>query len=140
MSIAFGLRADLEGNLDDGTPKFGGGVLNVGDNQALDLAQSLRDGGGVIVVPEADAQLLAILDLHPALKRVAGKDKEPTVDTLDGLTAQQLRQEATNRGLEVGTAKKDAVLKALREYDAAVAAGDQDAANNVTVGDAGKEA
>jgi hypothetical protein len=119
MSIAYSTRG--------GYTAENCGVLAVGDS-SLDVRAALEDGKGVLVVSDGDTLTQAVLDEYPALKRVRVPD-DPTgglTDSLEGLPASALRDEARERGLKAG-GSKDELLAAIRTHDAN-AAGDEQSA------------
>lgn len=122
------LEADADGNPTKtvDVPAFGGGLIALGDDDELDLAEALEAGGGTITV-DASAKPLAvtILDELPVLKRVrAPIDADVKVGYRDR-TAKANRDEASNRGI-AGAARASAedLVAALEADDARAAAGE----------------
>lgn len=103
------------------------GVLAVGDT-SLDVRAALEDGDGVLIVADGDTLTQAVLDQYVPLKRVVVPDKPAggLTDSLEGLPASALRDEAKQRGLKA-SGSKDELLAAIRTHDAN-AAGDEQSA------------
>jgi hypothetical protein len=113
-SVAYALRAEHEDT-------FAGAVLCVGSlGESLDTAQALKEGKGVIVVPDTDTFAITALDQHPQFERVAVPEAsaEPA-DRFDGLTVPELRTEAERLGVEKPGRSREEVLAAVREAQAA---------------------
>lgn len=108
MSVAFSLRAD---HVED----YLGGVLAVG-NSSVDVKAALDQGDGVIVVPDTDHQLVAILDDYPPLKRVpVPEEPAAVVDPLEDLSVAELRNQAKSAGVDkTGGLSKDELVAAIR--------------------------
>lgn len=103
---AYALTADYTGDVEvvlaDGTPetrpKFGGGLLAVGDGD-FDVAAELDAGGGTIVVYSHDVRLVALLDAYPALKRVTPPPGPKVVNPYARRDVETLRHLARIRGV-----------------------------------------
>lgn len=137
---AFALRSDYEGTVEqDGeqVPKFGGGLLAVGDGD-FDVAEELLKGDGTIVVPVTDQRLLDLLDQYPALKGVTvPAGATATVSPYERRTADEVRMLAGLRDIAgAKSASKERAARALEVHDVALAAGDQEAANAITIDNA----
>jgi hypothetical protein len=134
MSIAYALRAEYEGTVEDfdgGTvPRFLGGILAVGP-RSIDVRAELKAGGGTIVVDESDTLLVNVLDGYAPLKRVAAHDAPATISPYDGPKVDELRAEASLRDLATGGTKAELVAR-LEAHDEAVKTGDQAGASNPT--------
>jgi len=90
------------------------GPISHGDGD-FDLPGALKDGKGKIVVPDEDTALIARLDDHAGLKRVATpKEPETIVDRFEDMTMDQLRDEANRLGIDKPGRSKDEVLAAVR--------------------------
>lgn len=139
MSIAYGLRAEYEGTVEqDGAqvPRYLGGLIALGEGRDLDVAQALRDGAGTIVIEETDTLAVVALDAYAPLKRVPAHDADATIPSqyADRPVA-DLRADLRARGLDTSGAKTDLVAR-LDDADRAVAAGEQP--GTVTTGDEGR--
>lgn len=130
-TVAFALRADYEGEVDvtleDGSvetrPKFAGGLLAVGDGD-FDVAEELEAGDGYIVVYEHDSRLVDLLDIYPALKRVATPAGAEAVNPYLRRSHDDLKLQASLRDLEgLGHASKGKLSDVLLAHDAELAAG-----------------
>jgi glutathione S-transferase len=109
VSIAFSPKGKLKAD------SFG--TIAVGDS-TVNLHDALKDGDGVIVVPESDAILRVILEEHPDFRRVSvPDDAEHLTDSLDALSATQVRDEAKKRGLKA-VGSRDEILASIRTHDA----------------------
>lgn len=122
------LEADADGNPTKtvDVPAFGGGLIALGDDDELDLAEALEAGGGIITV-DASAKPLAvtILDELPALKRVTTPvGGDPVVGYRDR-TVKANRDEASNRGIAgASRASAEDLVAALEADDRRAAAGE----------------
>lgn len=118
-TTAYGLRADFA----DG---FGGGVVSFGpDGSSLDLGELFPSPDAVVVVDELDAELLALLDAQPALKRVPAEDRAATLRRYDFMGTDALRHEAARRGITgAGSASSSSIRAGLVEQDRRVLAGE----------------
>lgn len=143
-SIAYALREEFEGTVevfdtqedfDAGNgrevPKFAGGTFAIGEGETFDVAAELEEGEGVIVVDDRDQVLVMALDEYPALKRVAVPEGREPLREYDGQSVGTLRAECRRRGLAVGGTKPQ-LIERLEANDAAVAAGDQEGAQDPT--------
>lgn len=109
MAVAYAPRAGF-------TADSAGRFIAVGDS-TLDVRAALKKGGGQIVVPDHDTLAQAVLDEHPALKRVSAKDTddEAVTDRFEDLTATQLRDIAkTEFGIDSPPRSRDDLLAAVR--------------------------
>lgn len=108
MSIAYALRAQYDND------EYLGGVLAVG-NGDIDVRAALKAGDGVIVVPDSDTLMQAVLDAYAPLKRVAvpKDDPPPAVDQLEDLKVTALRDEAKVLGVETRGLNKDELITAI---------------------------
>lgn len=109
--VAYSLRAEH-------ADTFAGAVLCVGPNgEALDTAAALKEGKGVIVVPDTETYAVTALDGHPQFKRVAVPDKPaaPPVDHHEAMTVAQLRDEAKGMGIESPGRSREELLASVRE-------------------------
>jgi hypothetical protein len=121
--IAFALRAEHEGTVQQGdeqVPKFGGGVLFVGDGD-FHLRDELDAGDSVITVPITDDALISILDALPVFKRVpAPANPKKVVSPYDRRSIEALRFDAELRGLrQAGSLSKARLVRALQAHDEA---------------------
>jgi hypothetical protein len=107
--VAYALRAEH-------ADTFGGAVLCVGPNgEALDTAQALKKGKGMIVVSENDTYTLSALDQHLQFKRVAVPEKAPDpVDRFEEMTVAALRDEAQSLGVEHPGRSREELLASVR--------------------------
>jgi hypothetical protein len=124
--IAYALRSDLEGTVDvelaDGTqetrPKFGGGVLAVGDGD-FHVADTLEAGGGTIVIRAHDQQLADVLDAYPALKRVAAPENPAAiVSPYERRSTDALRHLVSLRDADGEGSSRAALIERLEYQDA----------------------
>lgn len=119
--IAFALRAEYDGTVEqDGeqVPKFGGGVLFVGDGD-IHIRDELEAGGGVITCRASDSALVALLDAYPALKR-ATTNPAHVISPYARRETEALRFDADLRGLrQAGSLSRARLVKALEAHDAA---------------------
>lgn len=108
MSIAYALRAQFDND------QYLGGVLAVGDGD-IDVRAALKDGDGVILVPDSDTLMQAVLDAYAPLKRVpVPKDDPPAaVDRLEEKTVSELRDDAKTLGVETRGLSKDDLITAI---------------------------
>lgn len=107
--IAFGLTEEYSGEVEiedeDGkavkVPKFGGGVLAVGDGD-IHLRDELDAGGGAICVHANDQRLVDLLRAYPALEEVDAPAKPAkVVNPYDRRQDDDLRHLASLRDLDV---------------------------------------
>lgn len=121
--IAYALRAEHVGTVEqDGeqVPKFGGGVLFVGDGD-FHLRDELQAGDGVITVRASDSALVALLDAVPVLKR-ATPNPDHVVSPYTRKDTDTLRFHADLRGLQQsGSLSRNRLIKALDAHDVAQA-------------------
>lgn len=130
-TVAFALRADYEGTVDveleDGSvetrPKFGGGLLAVGDGD-FNVGDALEEGDGTIVVYQHDSRLVDLLEAYPALKRVSAPRGAEAINPYGRRTHDDLKLLASLRDLEgLGHASRDRLADVLLAHDAELAAG-----------------
>lgn len=130
-AVAFALRAEYEGHVDveleDGStetrPKFGGGLLAVGDGD-FNVGETLEEGSGTIVVYAHDSRLIDLLEAYPALKRVAVPAGAEPINPYVRRSRDDLRLQASLRDLEgLGNASHDRLATALLAHDGELAAG-----------------
>lgn len=134
-AVAFALRAEYEGTetieVDGSTetvPKFGGGVLAIG-NSDFHVADELAAGDGTIVVHAGDQQLIDVLSVYPALKAVPVPDKAKPVSQYARQPLDDLRQTASLRDIHgAASLSKAKLVKALEAHDRQLAQGNQAAA------------
>lgn len=128
-TLAYALRSEFDGTVDvqpdvdsDATeerPKFGGGVLAVGDGD-FDVAGALDEGGGVITIYAHDQLLRDLLDAYPPLKRVGDAGGAP-VSPYARQTEDALRHTASLRDIEhAGSASRTQLEDALLADDARI--------------------
>lgn len=144
-TVAFALTADYEGTVEvfdtvedkeNGTGRvvdvFQGGIIAIpGRDEDFDVKEHLTAGDGVIVVSAGDAPLVLALDEYVALKRVPAPDAAEPVSAYGSQRATDLRTLARTRGIDIPSGStKDDIVALLEAQDAAVAAGDQGAADN----------
>lgn len=99
--IAYALTADYQGTVDiDGAevPKFGGGVLAVGDGD-FHVRDTLDAGDGFIVVSENDQTLIDLLDAYPAVMRVDPPTGASAISAYERRSDDALAHLASLRGL-----------------------------------------
>ena len=119
-TIAYALRADHEA---DGPEPFGGGLIRLGEDRDLNIAEALDAGKGRIVVASTDHVAALALDAYTPLKRVPAGNAALTVTRWEAATATDLQAELKLRDLPVA-GKKAELLERLVAHDAAVATGD----------------
>lgn len=126
--IAFALTEEYAGTVDqidaDGNPhtvpKFGGGMLAVGDGD-FGVASELQRGDGTITVWAADAPLVELLRAYPALEEVPiAEGADPVVvSPYERVTDEALAHLASLRGIEdASRLERDLLLAMLQEEDA----------------------
>jgi hypothetical protein len=129
--IAFALRAEHEGavtvELEDGQtedrPKFGGGLLAVGDGD-FNVGEQLEAGDGTIVVHAHDQRLVDLLDAYPPLKRVGVPAGAAAISPYERKTLDELHLVASLRDLPGARSMSRPRLEAaLLAHDAELAAG-----------------
>lgn len=128
-TIAYGLRAEFQGTIDDDgegrRPKFLGGVIRLDSDRELNVGDALAAHDGAIPVDDGDHLAIAALDGYPALKRLparVAKELEPIVGEYDGRKVGVLRRECIRRGLPADGVKADLVAR-LVANDREVAGG-----------------
>lgn len=103
--IAYALTADYQGTVAiDGAdvPKFGGGVLAVGDGD-FHVRDTLDAGDGFIVVSEHDQTLIDLLDAYPAVMRVDPPAGAEAISPYERRSDDALAHIASLRGLLTDT-------------------------------------
>lgn len=125
--------ADAEGRE---VPVFQGGRLALADGTTFDVGEKLEDGGGLIVVDDSNLFLTDVLNSYPALKRASVPEGATANATLADLSKTTLKQRAGAAGLKTSGSKEDLVER-LEAHQAAVEAGDQEAADDSTPENAG---
>lgn len=139
-SIAFALSEEYAGTIEvfdtvedheagNGreVPVFQGGNFARPDGTTFDVGAELEEGDGIIVVDDRDQVVVESLKLYPALKQVPVPEDREALTEYDGASRAALRAEAKWRGL-AGSGTKEELAERLKANDAAVQAGDQEAA------------
>lgn len=110
---------------------YQGGSFALQDGSTFDVKGKLEEGDGVIVVDDAHAHLIDVLDARPELKRAKAPEGQAPISGYGHRTAADLRQELASRGLATG-GNKDALIERLEANDRFVAEGDQEGASDPT--------
>lgn len=123
--LAYALRADYEGEISDGLPRFGGAVLAVGDGD-FHVRDSLELNDGTIVVHAHDQRLVDLLDAYPPLKRTTVPKNPVAVSPYDRRTTEDLRDVASVRDIDnAASLSRKRLIAALIAQDAAIHGADQ---------------
>jgi hypothetical protein len=139
-NIAFELRKEYAGTTEvqpsadsdrtETVDKFTGATVAVPpDGESFDVKKALEEGNGTIVVDEGNVQLADTLRTIAALKEVAADADADAITGYEGLSSAALKDELDRRGLD-SSGNKQERRERLEAADAALAAGDQDGADN----------
>jgi hypothetical protein len=134
-TVAYALRAELAGETEqDGetVPSFQGGLLSIAGDD-FDVREHLDQGDGVIVVPAGDHHLIGVLDVFPALKRVATPAGAEPISPYERRSTDELHDLASMRSVQrAGSLSRADLIDALDRLDVAQADGDRDTIAEIT--------
>lgn len=139
-NTAFELRKEFSGKVEiedaDGAKQkvdvFDGAVVGVPpEGLSFDVGEHLKRGRGKIVVDTGHGGLVDVLRALPVLKEVQAPADAKPVSGYAYASAAALLEQAQARGIDgAGGKSKDELVQLLERQDTAIAAGDQDAADN----------